>query len=401
MKNRILLLTAITSTLLIFGTCNDPVFYTISQEVAPKDPRIKGSPTNFVIYKEAMLVASGSKLFRYKSDEAGKWGWDLPESQPGGKIAQITVTKEYLYALCYEDEKTTKKFIKRFDETNQTWEELYNDTISSNKFQCIFSANEIVFLNTSDINYYNHLNPVLYIDKNGNLKDLFLAGTGTKVNGEISGVVFKDDAYYLCTMGQGIFFISDPAIGAILIRDTDNIKFKGMICLENTAKTILLIARNGELFYLNDTDNGFEFSKKDDVSMGNNRMATGAIFVWKDDLNYPLHKLLLVGRQDRLEYTIDSGYTYGYLELVLDDANNIDGIEAEAKFKEPGINAVSSVHSGSEQNERYKSTIGKYPVNSIIQAPNPEGTLFATTPQNGVWSYRESDKGVWQWNAEE
>jgi len=391
MKNIILLRVSIIAMLFILGNCNDPVFYTISQEVAPIDPLIKGSPTNIVLFKDAMYVASSTKLFRYKGDEENKWGWDIPDSQPGGNIAQIAAVNEYLYALCYDDEKGIRKYIKRFDYKNNVWDELYADVTSDNKFQFIYSANDIVFLNAGFDNQYS----VLFIDKSGILKDL-------SINGELSGVVFNDGAYYLCTRGQGIYYTTDPNTGAGLLRGTENIRFMGMVCLENTTKTILLIARNGELLYLRKTtddtnaSNTFVFDKVEGVAIG--RMATGALAVWKDKYD-PSRKLLLAGRQDRLDYTVDSGYTYGYLELVLDDTNDINGVASEAKFNEPGINAVSSVETSSDQNERYKSTIGKYPVNSIFQAP--DGVLFASTPKNGVWSYRQRGKDkIWQWNAE-
>ena len=67
-------------------------------------------------------------------------------------------------------------------------------------------------------------------------------------------------------------------------------------------------------------------------------------------------------------------------------------------YTEPGINALSTVNTG--DNEHYKSSIGKYPVNHIFQAN--DGILFASTQKNGVFSYRQRGRNNdWQWNAEE
>jgi hypothetical protein len=139
-------------------------------------------------------------------------------------------------------------------------------------------------------------------------------------------------------------------------------------------------------------------------------MATGALTIWTNPDNEN-ERLLLAGRQDTHAASVDTGYTYGYLELELDAAGS-SGIKDKSEFEEPGIRDVSSVDKG--DNERYKSTIGKHPVKFLFQAPEsvdppekdnlgsilyPGMTLFASTQQNGVWSYRERD-GMKQWNAE-
>jgi len=357
------------------AACNDPIFFTIYQEVKPIDPRIMGAPSNFVIYKNAMYVASSDTIHRYD----GSWGTISP---PGGRILKIASTDKYLYALCYNDHSSGMDFvIKRFD--GNIWETLGGDTDSHNSIQYIFAAGGVLFIGAETDNVYS----VLYIDENDTnktIKKMTLLGLPEDRNAknEISGASIIGTDYYISTIGDGIFKTSNPASGATLISDTLDIKFISMINLNST--TIALITRDGHIY------TSPAFSRVGEISLGN-RFATGALAVWenKDD---PSQKLLLAGRQDKLEYTVDSGYTYGYMELEL----NSDGtIKSDSNFMEPGKRPVTTIVDG---NERYISTIGKYPVNHIFQAT--DGILFASTQKNGVWSYRDRSGG-YQWNAEE
>lgn len=377
MKKCFLFFIITAAVFLALGSCNDPVFYTISQEVEPIEPRINGAPTNFVVFQNTMYTASGSTIHSYTKENGWKTG-----PNPGGKILQLASTENYLYALCNEG-LGVNTILKQYD--NSTWKILNMESSSPGRLQYIYAAKDRLFAGAS---YYNVFS-IMYVDENAPanaaLKDLLLEGK-ERALGEISGAAFDGTNYYLCTTGTGIFRTADPASGAALLGGS-GIHFTGIIDIDGS--TIVSISRNGEIYTVGDSINRFE-----SISMGN-RMSTGALAVWvdKDDSS---RRLLLAGRQDRLDYSIDSGYTYGYLELQLDG----NAIMSGSVYTEPGLNFPSSIING--DNERYTSTIGKYPVNHILQAPvevDSEMTLFAATQKNGIFSYR--DRNPWQWNAEE
>jgi len=364
----------IFTVVFIIAACKfDPIFYTIHQEVEPIDPRIKGAPSNFVLYKGAMYVASSDVIHYYN----GTWGKINPPEE-GWRILQIAVTQntEYLYALCYKD--GSSKIEYKVWRYNGIWEGLGGVTDDYNSIRHIFAAGDVLFIGAeykADSNIYS----ILYVDNSETaIKSL-------NQFGEISGASYVGGFYYISTRNDGIFRTNDPASGATLFGGA-GIDFMGMIKLNDT--TIALITRDGEIYTINGST-----LQPSGISFGG-RYSTGALAIWEKNSN----KLLLAGRQDSLEYSVDSGYTYGYMELEL----NADGsIRSNTSFLEPGNRPNTTIKDG--ENDRYKSTIGKHPVNHIFQAPNSVDsnmTLFASTQKNGVWSYRERSGG-WQWNAEE
>jgi len=259
------------------------------------------------------------------------------------------------------------------------------------KVQDIFAANDILFItasiprSSSAISY-----TIFYIDNSGTVTELI------NNTGEINGIAFNGESYFLSTKDRGVYRIDDISGGALLInKDTDgndvNINFSGIINLQDNDNTILLIARNGSVYTVKDV-----ITKIENVSMG--KMATGALAIWRENDQLSSNRLLLAGRQDSLSYS-SFGYTYGYLELELD----INGIKSGKNFVEPGNEPLSTVSQGG--NERFQSTIGKYPVNYLFQVPSEiddEMILFASTQKNGVWSCRDRDLNDNKyWNAEE
>ena len=386
----------IFTVVFIVAACNDPIFYTIYQEVEPIDPRIKGAPSNLVVFNKAMYVASGSVIHRYNGPR--DWDDDTIDS-PGGRILQIASTKakdesdkEFLYALCFYDRSSRVEFVLwQYD--GDDWEALGGETDSYDSIQHIFPAGDVLFIgaeNNVDSNTYT----VLYVDKDE--PDVKMAIKKLNITGEISGASYDGTNYYISTRGSGVFKI-DPALEeATLIKDNNgndvSVNFVGMINLGNSGNTIALITRTGAIYTIKDS----VFSKEGNISFGG-RLASGSLAIW-EDRDDPSRKLLLAGRQDMLDYTVDSGYTYGYLELEL-DAN---GIKSGSDFNEPGIKDITTINVV-DGYERYKSTIGKYPVNFILQTPpeiDSNRILFASTQKNGVWSYRQRSGG-YQWNAEE
>lgn len=380
-----------------FAACNDPVFYTISQEVAPKEPRIKGAPSNFAVYDSAMYAAAGSRLHRYKKNADGRSVWDR-EKSPGGKIAQIASTGKTgnLYALCYSDS-SSNLVLKQFDSESVSWKELGGKT-GYDSIRYIYAAGNKLFIGaeSSSSSFAVSYVDETAIDPQAAIKALKLVAEEDKiVTGEIIGAAFDGAEYYICTK-DGIYRTADPSVGAEPIA-TSVSNFTGILSLEigSPTSTIVVIRRSGNLHYLTETGISNSIAT---ISSNSRFQSTGALAIWRDSKSEDdTPKLLLAGRQDMLEYTITSGYTYGYMELELDS----NGIKADARFREPGQNSVSSITDG--DNGRYKSTIGTRPVNHIFQAPkeiDANMTLFASTQKDGVWSYRQRSSGL-QWNAEE
>jgi len=382
----------------ILCSCNrDPVFFNISEEVKLLDPQIKGVPTNFVIYDGRMYVASGNNLFVYKKGTDQMY-WDK-EAQPGGNILQIAATGSYLYALCSTDQNNNgKTVIKRFDKDNSSWHKTDGIIENLSKVHNIFAAGDKLFITaTASTSTSNNISyTILYIDNSGTVNELITTDTDRNDTGELNGAAFDEESYFLSTKDRGVYKIDDMSEGALLIKykDTDgndvNVNFSGIINLQDEVNTILLIARNGDVYTVKDI-----ITKVENVSMEGNFRATGALAIWKENDQPSCNRLLLAGRQDSLRYS-DSGYTYGYLELELD----INGIKSDKNFIEPGREPLSTVRQG--ENGHYKNTIGKYPVNYLLQVPSyidSEMILFASTQKNGVWSYRDRN-GIFQWNAE-
>jgi hypothetical protein len=375
MNKRLLMALCLIAAVFMLGTCNDSIYYTISQEVIPIEARIKGGPTNFVIFKDYMYVASGSKLFRYKNEN-----WDEEIPRPGGRIKQLASTGSHLYALCYNDDNPTgSTVLRRYGGDGSSWLEINGDTDDYNTFQSVYSANGELFIGAER----NNIFAILHID-NDRIKPLTITGLRAK----LCGAVFYETVYFLCTEGHvqnnektgGIYiYDADFFPSPILISKTNGVRFTGIINLKDS---VAAIDRSGKLYSV--TLSGIS----DDPIATLDRESTGALAIWRDaDTNTP--RLLLAGRGSLVE-----GYTYGYMEL------NITSGVFSGNFSEPGENSLSSITDNNK--ELYISTIGKESVTHIFQAPievDAKMTLFASTQKNGVWSYKVRD-GKLQWNAE-
>ncbi|MDR0486989.1 MAG: hypothetical protein LBG91_01945 [Treponema sp.] len=356
----------------MFAACNDPVFYAISKEVKPIEPFIKGGPSNFAVSGSVLFVASGGGLYRYSGS-----GWEKAQIANVKKIASLASDGTYLYALTYAGVNTSTAVVKRLD-TGGAWTNI--DTGGWNILN-IYAAGGKLFIGVESSGSYT----ILYVDGTGAVE--------LECTGEICGAAFNGTDYFLCTKGDTVYRL--PGSGFPGTPDSiveDKAKFYGIISLENDplSSTVAVITRDGKLYTVTDsviTDSGAALSG----------FASGALAVWREN-GSGVPKLLLAGRQDSLEYTISSGYTYGYVEI------DITSTGTSGTFREPGGSPSSISPPGvAGDTERYKSTIGKNPVNHLFQAPvNVDGnmTLFASTQKNGVWSYRER-KGLYQWNAEE
>jgi hypothetical protein len=345
--------------LFALGACNqDPIFHEISQATKPLEARIKGTPTNMVVFtrggRQALYVASGSSLYGYTGT-----GWDKDPykiSNPGGGIRGLAATSAYLYAL-------TDSGLKRISTAGTSWE-----SIAESSLVKVCAAGNKVFVGKRNGDQYS----ILYLDE-GN----FSLHSLQSDTGELTGVAFNGQDYYLSTKKR-IYKVT----GTNAVSSFGNAEFMGIISLENgPPSAIVAIEREGTLYWVN--DGGVTSASKDVGSY-----ASGALALWQGAT-----QLLLAGHLANLSYSSSTGYTYGYKDLVLSNGT-ISG-----DFKEPGTNPTS-MHTGGN----YTSSIGKYPVNHLFQAPaavDSARTLFASTQNQGLWSYRNRSSGGWQWNAEE
>ena len=372
MKKQFLYIMFFFLVILVFTACKDPIYHNISQEEKMLDPLIEGSPTNFVVFNGYMYVASGMELYKYErtnpSTRRGEW----QVSRPGGKILTLAVATGNLYALCL-DSSSNKKTIRFLTVLSLNWNELsgYND----HEIHEIAAAGDQLFVEAGKYGEY-------YILSSNDHKIVEDAGY-RMLNGAAyhSGYYFLSAKDQLTESGGCIYTIADGELSSGQAAIVDNGSFVGIVNTYLGLNPIKAINRDGNIFHVTPTS-----AISNGTSMGN-RLATGALAVWEKDGN----RLLLAGRQNMIGTTVTSGYTYGYMEIEINENGGITG-----SLVEPGNNNISTVENG--DNGRYRSTIGRFPVNHIFQAS--DGTLFASTQTNGVYSYRDRPDG-WSWNAEE
>jgi len=439
----------LAALLLFCAACNqDAIFYAVSQEVKPRPPRVAGTPSAMVLFKRqyenpegvfkrepVVYIASSTKLYWYATPDnqepntsdtlwdkqkGDKW-WNKAKgrvSQPGGKgnIIGLAVDGDYLYALY-------QKQLKRIKYDSGQWEEISFDTSVADAkkitFDTIFSSNNRIFIG-GRLPEKNKAIPcvILYVYDDKNVaadEKIQLLESDTHL---LKGVAFNGTSHFLCTNNLfdkdgSILKLDDssfpaPASGDLQLLSGGNYPFTGIISLEDglsgAQHTIVAIDRLGTMYTIDSTGASFTSTKK---GVGN--FSTGALALWRnfesdewlawdpdDPSTQPRPALLLVGYQGELVLSTNTGYTNGYYEFEL-NFNNPD--EILGGKTEPGKSAVSTVNN----NERYLTQIGKYPINSFFQTPreiDENMTLFASTVNEGLWSYRGRDK-MPQWNAEE
>jgi hypothetical protein len=348
----------------LFTACNDPIFYNISHEEKKLEPKIQGSPTNFAVFNGNMYVASGRQLYKYNGTYPGhseRGNWDEIQS-PGGRIFELAAANNFLYVLFEEPEGGVLRTFNGI-----SWGGLPESSVHN--IRSIHSINDKLFTGAGEkidsiyILYYDY-------DEKEFKK---LQDTGGRL---LNGAAYANGKYYLSTKDQnyaegGGIYSTDLIDTAIL---HNNIPFLGIINFNET--TIYAIDQNGNLY--NVIPN---ISKITDMG---SYQATGSLSIWENGGQ----RLLLAGRKDKMNASVTSGYTYGYLELI------------GSRFDEPGKNSPSTVNNG--ENNKYNSTIGKYPISHMMQSPKAGEyrILFASTQKEGVWSYRQRDTG-WHWNAEQ
>ena len=391
----------LTLVFLIAVSCNqDPIFYTIATEVKPQKPKIPGSPTKMVVFKpdgvtSHLYVASGVGLYRYRE---GRWHLN---NIFGGMVMDLAVTTdggsgEYLYVLWSIGNNTDTILYQTDDGSSWNRVRLGSSAVGYPRIQSIHADPEStrLFAGAHMNNIDNYA--ILYVDNPAAPVLHLLKGNTNMLTGAVSREDSGDDYHYLSTNGGGAFRVADDSLtagGAVaesdvsLFPDSSGKKFFGMIKLTDVDNTILAIERNAL---------GAFYEMKDDVTFERasifvGRYPSGALALWGDPSDPSKKLLLIAGIQSGVG---SSSYTYGYVEFNLGSDELPEGTRNDSESGT--LKSVSS-------NDRYKATIGKHPINHLFQAPDTvdsKMTFFASTQDNGLWSYRNRLNGGWQWNAE-
>ncbi|MFP3041771.1 hypothetical protein LQZ19_08100 [Treponema primitia] len=374
------------------GCAQDSILDDISHEVAPTKPLIKGGPSKMIKAAEKLYVANGN-IFEY--DLAGNGHWERSAYEPGGNIKDLAVASGSLYALSVFG---TELDFRVFQKSGNTWTQLEVDSSDTNGYtvvQSIFGAGDQLFAGASK----GTSRAILY--KNGN-KLLFLTETkedpDEALNGVLTGAGVIDNVYYLGTLGDGILKVTfaPPAAPVITMATLTNgpasaIPQRIAGFLQPDSNHIIAASRNGNILY--GTKDGFTIT-----SLGGT--FTGALtLAWAYDYtgSSPVpgtSQLLLIGINGGTSYA-----NHGYREVLFDINSGVVG-----GHKNPGGDDPTSI----AKNGNYGSTLERYPVTSICALehsinndPDSDPIMFASTPKEGLYSYRNRSSGGWQWNHEE
>ncbi|MCL2193203.1 MAG: hypothetical protein FWB78_07395 [Treponema sp.] len=412
----------VATTLAITSCGRDAIFFTISMEVPPQPPRIRGGPTQMVVFnwgtesepKPVLFVASGS-LFWYSPEpespnpnmqEAGvgngttvlggvnaSWGRDIGISQPPGRVIDIAATQRYLYALTGGGINNT---LYRTNSNNDNWER-----VGSGNIQSIFADGERLF---AGIRTGSSGTTAIYgissvSDDEATLDPLdSLTIPNTRL---LTGAVSDGASSFILSTNGGVFRSDGSTLTHLSNADADpgygeqppfTEIIVGMIRLPNNS--IIAVGRGG--FLHNVTGNSIERIRSgEDVTgewMSTGRPATSALAIWEGNIDgADGGKVLAVGVQGSLTAAT---FNNGYVEFLLDENGALDIDEPRRE-----ANNLASVQG---EHGQYRGSLGRLPLNHLFQAPweiDEYMTFFASTQTAGLWSFRTLD-GVPQWNAE-
>jgi len=352
-------------------SCNDPIFFIVSEENPILKPFIDGSPTNFVEYNGELYAASGKQIYSYNGNKWSKW------KNLNGRVVGLATADSSLYALyLFKDGGDGR--IKNCNSGSD---------LDLKNVQSIHASNDVLFYCVRNVGNDNKIDyTIFYMDSSWIFRNI------ANSNSELRGVAFDGTYYYLC-VNEGIYYveksqIDDPDTLPVLGKDNG---FTGIIELKNNY--IAAITNDGKLYEINNDVANNQVNIREAAKFSDS-YSTGALALWyRNDNTMP--SLLLVGRKE-IYYSTSSAYTNGYVEITL---NTTTGGILGSEFNAPGRTSPSSI----DNYERYVSSLGKKTINHIIQTPksiDPKMTLFASTQQDGVWSYRDRGKGE-LWNAEQ
>ncbi|MDR0707448.1 MAG: hypothetical protein LBF60_06205 [Treponema sp.] len=351
---------------LFFSCDQSPIFYAIYQEVKPKDPRVKGNPTNMAELHEIMYVASrfGKSVHRYNKE--GAWIAAIPS--PGGRnLMELVTDGKSLYALAGDPLGKTEVYVKNDDDA---WNVEPIRFDASGVIQTICGAGDAnggyLFASTEE-GLFSYQTGAESFSSESLL-------SGLSKEDIVKGAAYMDGIYYVAVVNKGVYTFD----GGLSGEPVDGTAGKPIVGIRAVGDRIVAVSRrpsagDGSLFY-GDSSGFTEVNKSIAFS--------GSMEIWRNPDN-PAQSLLLVGIQSQSYSTIN-----GYREIPLGDDESLDANSLD--LRTPGVSDVSTVSSA----DRYTSTMGLRIATSLYQAP--DNTLFASTMKNGLWSYRND-----VWNAEE
>ena len=425
----------LTKFLLFFGlytffSCEQHhIFFTISREPPPQNALIRGSPTNIVVFNGNMYVAS-DKLFRYNGTRWSAY-WEPPENE---RITALAATNDYLYILSIADDAENRRILSSLRRAGSDGHISHVQASAEGDYallQGIFADPSSSRLFASAKHTNSDLYAIKFLDSNADPAWITLRENTAK----LSGAIYHDDFHYLSTSTRGTASSNDTNGGIFRITESEiaagenipvthlpdssaiiggfsrnyNRVFMGMIKLEDgmiiaveqEGGTIFQVQRDSFIRLMHNAphvNTAMALNINNAGALGN-ITATGAIALWEGEHGDPNNpdniitsKALVVGLQERLNI---NSHNFGYVEFELQAngslARNI------VRQDPPRI----TVHYDSD---RYRATIEKHPIMHLLQTPrsiDPNMTFFASTQNEGLWSYRNLvDYGGWQWNAE-
>lgn len=360
--------------LFIFSCGQDPIFYNISLDEKPKDPRIAGNPTNMVIVGERMYVGTrhGRRIHYFS-----KTGWHTI-SNPGGSLGDLATDGTDLYALVFpKGEPTTSSAIKKYDVSAEKWDAGYisvDPSASGYKIQNIFGAGGKIFAGAMKESTY----AVLCYEPGDSLT-VIKDDKDTKI---LSGAAESGGDIYLAVSGSGVYKFPDM--------DTKIPDVSGNIVgIITTGAIVTAVSKDGNIYTIAAGGTTVNLIKP------KVRALSGALCVWYEqpdssntDPSSWTPSLLLLGING----------AHGYLELEL-----VGGIPTlDSTIKSPGNEKLPT--SAENKRAKYEASIGKKPVEGLIHpvelftsaVSQKDIPVFAATHQDGIWS-------CWAgtWNAED
>ncbi|GMO46700.1 MAG: hypothetical protein Ta2B_28420 [Termitinemataceae bacterium] len=373
--------------LLTVVSCNqDPIFFNISLEVEPVDPKIQGSISKMV------KTSGGGASYKIYTANGSLWcfsGNSWNRISAPGRVFDVAITaNDAIFILCIDDLYGTV-----YKQSGGNWVEIKNNS-SYSLIQSIFAADNRLFAGAckseSDELAILELKPS---DTFGQIR------TDCR---DLTGV-----AYYPLTAGDGIYYFS-LTNGIYSAIDTGGVLgsvnpltlsyiVKGIFSYEHSSTgpvSIIAVTNNANIISITVDDTDPANPKSSYNVYSKKYPFTGAIASWKSNTS----------SEERILFGVRGGIdNYGYYEMKILGTGKPDF----NTFYEPGeLKPDSSV----DNIESYRQQLKKHLVNSLMQAPSSAGkttvgqlpVVFAGTQKDGVWSYRETnEKPEGVWNAEE
>lgn len=360
-----------------------PIFFNISNEIAPKDPKIAGAPSKIAAITDASApLGLKDRMFvarRYIYSYGITNTWEKMYRQPGGYVVDIAATKEKLYALTIDP-------FQLWEFDGSTWS-VKTNLSSYTSLQGIFATDNRVFAAGAIRSTSSETYAILCYD--GSTFDSIKEGMGS--NGRLTGAVEVNGYYYLATTNDGVYAVSSSHANVAALKanfpaaslsSTDLIT--GIIADKiSTPEKVLTVSRSGKIAAAQaDGTTSFSVLYSDTDGQFNGALALAEL--GQDDI-------LMIGYESGTDI-----YNFGYREIVLADGKLPDTISG---LQMPGTGSVSSINISDKSTSEYKSSLGKHIIQSIIRTPpsiDSSEILFASTYKEGLWSYRDQ-----VWNAEE